>query len=246
MNPVAVLPSKDVSRLASRDDVSLSVEPNGELVYGAAVASTGPMLAVSATLVLAGFGISVAVLLARRNRHLTPQAAFGTMLEQAHPGWSLWSNERERSDASGASRPARAHPRPTGAHRGADVSILVAVLGEPTAVADVNPVLRSTRGRLREVVLARPVGVDEAHPRWDEAKQAATRTLSQAALFVFGSPPWLVPVPGQGEQAIASFAAANPVAVVILVGDPHAKPDLYRRPELWGCTIVVVSPPSEL
>jgi hypothetical protein len=237
MNPAVISPSRDAGRMVSKDGLSLPVDPSADLVHVAVVPPSEPILAVAVALVVAGFGIVASVALVRRSRHRRPPATLVTSLAPAHRGRRVGTSRHRRPRRP----PDRAISRAAGTHGGGDVAVLVAVLGEPTAVADVNPVLRSVGRHLGQVTLARPVDVGEARRGWADTKQAAIRTLSHAALFVQGPPPRLVLIGGRGEQAVARYAATQAVGVVVLVGDPEVDPDLCRRPELWDCTIVVVS-----
>lgn len=235
MDVVAVLPSREASDLAPTGGLGRSAS-SPDLLYGVPPLPlpSMPVFVILVCLATVGCVASVAFVLSRRGRGPSPSAALGTAVGPAHPGWALPVGRSVHEAASGGEAQA-------GRCQDGDVTVLVAVLGEPTAVADVSPVLRSLGGRLGHVTLVRPVGLDRADEGWVPAQEAATRVLSQAALFVSGPSPDLIPIPGEGESAVARVAAARPVDVVVLVGDPGAEPDQCRSPELWNCTILVVA-----
>lgn len=150
--------------------------------------------------------------------------------------------------ASPSSAPQRSqHPEMVevapGTRGSGDLSVLIAILGEPTSVADSDPVLRGLGSRVGEVILARPISaVPAADGGWDLTNEAAANLLVQAALFVWEPSPRLVLLPGDREDAVARYAAAERTDIVVLAGDPDANAELYRREELWHCTILVPPP----
>jgi hypothetical protein len=111
-----------------------------------------------------------------------------------------------------------------GGERGpGDLSILVAVLGEPEDVAAADALLRRLADSVDQIILLRPIrpitarGADHATRRQTIA--AAARRLSHAALFVSGPQPRLVLATGEGATAISRFTADHRPRVLIVVDE---------------------------
>lgn len=233
MQAMTSTPSRDVDLPAAGGGFP-SPAGAAEVEHAVLGPAAGSVVVVAVSLLWLATGIGTALALARRGAfpgRWTPLAApLGPVLA----AWAAWvalrRRLRSRRRAEVAVDPVEVSP---GARGRGDLSILIAVLAEPEGVADADPLVQRLGDRVGEIVLVRPIGVRaQDDGSWSEVEVAATRALSQAALFVWGPEPRLVLVPGRWARAVARFIGEHRPDLVVVVGGPMANAALSRSPEL--------------
>ncbi len=128
-----------------------------------------------------------------------------------------------------------------------DVSVLVAVAGEPEDVADAHGVLERLGDRLGEVILARPIASSWPAPAaWDGAIETGFAELSRAAVFVPLRAPRLFVVGRPAGRAVARLAIQQGAHGVFVAGHPAIERAVARITQAADPAIVVGSRRSGL
>lgn len=184
-------------------------------------------------------GFAVAGILARRGHSLRHVGALGLVLGPLLVGLAVANLQWKERFA----RPVvvREAGRLGGSER-----VLVAVLGDPSSVADALPVLRSAGERLGSVDIACPVTFDRAdadHQTDQLDSHDAVDALEQAALFLDEFRPGLVMVPGRSSDAVVRYVQAEAPDMVVVAGDDDVQSALSRDHRLRTVTMVLGSDP---
>jgi hypothetical protein len=164
-----------------------------------------------ASLMWTATGLRAVALLAQHGQGLGHRTRFGIALGPLTAIWALYAVSRQSGASSAAVVEIASGERGPG-----DLSIVIAVLGDPERVAVADPLLRRLSDRVREIVLLRPVtgdaGLDDG-----PAVAMAARRLSHAALFVPGPQPRLVVTASADPAAITCFTRQHRPGLVIVV-----------------------------
>lgn len=180
-----------------------------------------------------GAGLVVASVMSRRGHAGRPLGALGLVLGPLLVGYAVANLRwRERFAAPVVVREAGS--------LGGTERVLVAMLGEPSSVADVLPVLRSAEGRLERVDIGCVVSFDDAEaPPTDEDTRRAIEGLEQAALFLQDYAPGLVLLPGRPCDAITRYAESESADMIVVAGDDDAQSSLCDDHHLRTVTMVL-------
>jgi hypothetical protein len=143
-------------------------------------------------------------------------------------------------------RSPRLRPAPVvvepGAPGGGDVSVLVALMGEPEDAAEAGPLLRAQGDQLGLVTLCRAVEVEAVtDPDWQDRKDDAVRVLRDAVLFLGGVRPSLVLLPGPAADVIARYALRHGFDHVVVLGDHRVQRSVISHPVLRRRLMIVSS-----
>jgi len=127
-----------------------------------------------------------------------------------------------------------------------DVSVLIALLGDPEHAAEAGPLLRAQGSQLGLVTLCRAVEVEAVSgPDWADRTEEATRALRDAVLFLGGVRPSLVLLPGSPADVIARYAVRHGFDHVVVLGDRRVQRSVIGHPVLRRRLMIVASHPEE-
>jgi hypothetical protein len=179
-----------------------------------------------------GAGLAVAATLARRGHEAKPWAALGVLFGPLLLGLAVLDLRRAEDECAPIEvAPGRLLP--------GELTLVVAVLGEPGLAADAAPIVRWLARELREVIVVSPIQVEAALHERDDEVAAGGRRLSQAALFLPGVEPRLALLPGAGPVVTARYAGEVDAAVLVVLGDEEGRAVRTCLRRLRGRTIVV-------
>lgn len=144
-------------------------------------------------------------------------------------------------------RSPRLRPAPVVVHPGSpahgEVSVLIALLGDPEDAAEAAPLLRAQGDQLGPVTLCRSVEVETVtDDGWADRKAAAIRTLTDGALFLGGIRPSLVLLPGPAADVIARYAVRHGFHHVLVLGDRRVQRSVIGDPRMRSRLMLVSSP----
>jgi hypothetical protein len=123
-----------------------------------------------------------------------------------------------------------------------EVSVLIALLGEPEDAAEAAPLLRAQGDQLGAVTLCRTVEVEVVtDDDWADRKESAVRALGDGALFLGGVRPSLVLLPGPATEVIARYAVRHAFDHVVVLGDPRVQRSVISHPLLRRRLMIVSS-----
>jgi hypothetical protein len=212
--PVSLLGKANVTHVGNCMDA-----PTSELEYASLGSIVASIALLVASLVWIATGSRAVVLLAQHGHDLGRWSRVGMALGPLLAGWALLT-VRQRDAGSVEFIEVAAGERGPG-----DISILVAVLGEPEKVAAADPVLRRLADRVDEIVLLRPINAGgTGNDSGTGTIVSAAKRLSHAALFVSGPQPRLILASGEGATAVNRFARNYRPGVVIVVGEQGPTP----------------------
>ncbi|HEX4902981.1 MAG TPA: hypothetical protein VFV42_09250 [Acidimicrobiales bacterium] len=137
-------------------------------------------------------------------------------------------------------RPAPVVVDPGSPGRG-DVSVLVALLGEPEHAAEVGPLLRAQGGQLGLVTLCRAVEVEAVDDPDRADRRDATRVLRDAVVFLGGVRPSLVLLPGPAADVVPRYAVRHGYDHVVVLGDHRVQRSVINHPLLRRRLMLVAS-----
>ena len=207
-------------------------DPAAEPVVDSSLAEQ-PLAIVAVLIAWCAVGLVVAAVLARRGHASRPLGALGLVLGPLLIGYA-YANLRWREQM--AKPVVLREGRPLGGTE----RVLVAMLGEPSAVADVLPVLRSSAGRLARVDIGCVVSFEDAEaPQSDEETQRAIARLEQAAVFLEEYDPGLVLLPGRARESITRYVESASADMIVVAGDDGAQSALCDDHHLRTITMVL-------
>lgn len=127
-----------------------------------------------------------------------------------------------------------------------DVSVLVALLGEPEHAAEAGPLLRAQGSQLGLVTLCRAVEVEAvSDPDWQDRREEAAQVLRDAVVFLGGVRPSLVLLPGPAADVIARYALRHGFDHVVVLGDHRVQRSVISHPVLRRRLMIVASRSGE-
>ena len=183
-------------------------------------------------------GLAVAVAAARLGHERRVWMALGVALGPASLAFLLLHR-------SPRLRPAPVVVQP-GSPAAGEVSVLIALLGDPEDAAEAAPLLRAQGDQLGQVTLCRSVEVETVtDDGWADRKAAAVRALTDGALFLGGIRPALVLLPGPAAEVIARYAVRHGFDHVVVLGDRRVQRSVIDDPRMRSRLMLVSSPSEE-